>query len=396
MPRMRWLGLVVIVVVALLTINELRPVGAVAPIQTFADSQASPGSASPVPWPDGVQAALGAGDGVIAATPGVRPQPIASVAKVMTALVLLEAKPLQKGQAGPMITVGPEDITDYQTAKANGESVVEVQAGEQLTEAQALQGLLIPSGNNIATLLARWAYGSVDATVRHMNDRAKALGLTRTKFADVSGFSADTVSVPADLVRLGEVAMKDPVIEDVVGRPQVSLPVVGTAYNVNYALGQDGILGIKTGNIPQLGAIYLFAANQQLASGRKVTLFGVVQGLPTLDAAFSGARALLRAARATLAVRHVASRDETVGRYSLPWGGSSDVVAVEDLDILLWPGTVVRAKLEAAAVQPPVSPRTVVGKLHVTAGDGFYDLPVATVDQLYPPGRLARLTRVSW
>jgi hypothetical protein len=57
---------------------------------------------------------------------------------------------------------------------------------------------------------------------------------------------------------------------------------------------------------------------------------------------------------------------------------------------------VVRTALRAKSVVPPTSPRTPVGSLRVTAGDAAFDLPVANVDQLYPPGRLARLTRVTW
>jgi D-alanyl-D-alanine carboxypeptidase (penicillin-binding protein 5/6) len=396
MLRLRWLLPVALIVIVAAAFNELRPVGAVGATQSLPQPPSVPGTAQPVPWPSGAQGAIGAGDGVIAVSPGARPQPIASVAKVMMALAVLEAKPLQKGQDGPAVPVTADDVNEYQADKAATQSVVAVAAGEQLSELQALQALLIPSGNNIASLLARWAYGSVDAAVQHLNEKAAGLGLTHTRFADVSGFSPQTVSEPADLVRLGEIAMQDPVLSGIVGTGQVTLPVAGTSPNVNYALGQDGIIGVKTGNIPEGGAIYLFAASGALAGGRQVTLVGAVQGLSTLDLAFSAARTLLRAARASLVVEHVVSRNQTVGRYTLPWGGGTDIVATEDLDLLAWPGTVVRVQLRTAAVEPPVSPQTQVGRLHVTAGDGFYDVPVATTDQLYGPGRLARLTRITW
>jgi D-alanyl-D-alanine carboxypeptidase (penicillin-binding protein 5/6) len=313
----------------------------------------------------------------------------------MTALEVLELKPLQKGEDGPSITVGADDVAELQQDQADGQSVVTVQAGEQLSELQALEALLIPSGNNIATLLARWSAGSVGAMVQRMNGRARTLGMTRTTFADVSGFSASTVSVPADLVRLGQRAMADPVLATIVGMPQVSLPVAGTAYNVNYALGRDGIAGVKTGNIPQGGAIYLFAAAVPLP-GRTATLVGAVQGLPTLDLAFSGARALLAAARGSVRLVHVVSHLQTVGRYVLPWGGGSDVVAASDLDILVWPGTVVRLRLETQAVSAAVAQGSAVGTLHVTAGDATFDVPVTNADRLPGPGRLQRLTRITW
>jgi D-alanyl-D-alanine carboxypeptidase (penicillin-binding protein 5/6) len=395
--RPRWLGLVVLVLAVLLTVNYLRPVAAAAATLTVAASSQSEGSSPTLPWPDQGQGAIGAeGAGVIAASPSASPQPIASVAKVMTALVALDEKPLKEGEQGPVIPITADDVTGFQQEKANGESVVQVQAGEQLTEYQALQGLLIPSGNNVAALLGRWASGSLDAHVQRMNARAKALGLSHTTFTDVSGLSEKTVSVPADLVRLGQEALKNPVIASVVQQEQAVLPIAGTLPNVNYALGQEGIFGIKTGNITAGGAIYLFAGNVQLSTGTKIYLVGAVQGLSTLDGAFNAAKTLLRAARTSLQALHVVSKNQSVGRYDLPWGGGSDLVATQDLDVLVWAGTVVRTALRADAATPPVSPRTTLGSLHVTAGDAVFDLPVANADQLNPPGRLARLTRVTW
>jgi serine-type D-Ala-D-Ala carboxypeptidase (penicillin-binding protein 5/6) len=395
--KLHWLGLALLLVALALVVNEFRPVGAVSALQTIGSSTSAQGAAVPVPWPDSAQAAIGGEDsGALASSPNAQPRPIASVAKVMTALVVLDAKPLKDGKQGPTITISADDVTEYQQEKAAGESVVAVQVGELLSEYQALQGLLIPSGNNIAGLLARWASGSVDVHVQRMNAKAKALGLRRTTFADVSGLSEKTVSVPADLVRLGQEALKSPMLAGIVQQEQAVLPVAGLQPNVNYALGQEGIFGIKTGNIAAGGAIYLFAGNVQLSTGAKIYVVGAVQGLSTLDGAFNAAKALLRAARTGLQTLHVVSKNQTVGRYDLPWGGGSDVVATQDLDVLVWAGTVVRTALRADAVSPPVSPRTTVGSLHVTAGDAVFDLPVANADQLTPPGRLARLTRVTW
>ena len=384
------------VVLALLAVNEFRPVGAVEAAQTIASSTSST-AASPIPWPSGAQGAIGTANGnVIAATPGSHPAPIASVAKVMTAIVVLDVKPLKKGESGPSISITPADVTEYQQRQASKESVVAVQAGEQLTEYQALQGLLIPSANNLASLLARWTSGSLEAFVARMNDKARQLGLRGTTFADAAGSVDQTVSTPADMIRLGAAALNNPVLVDIVSQLQATFPVAGTKPNVNYALGQDGIFGIKTGNISSEGAIYLFAGNVQLASGSKTVMIGAVQGLPTLQAALDGGRAMLRAAHTSLELRHVVSRNQTVGRYSPPWGGGSDVVSSADLDILIWSGTVVRLKLETTAVSSALPASAEVGKLHVTAGDASYDVQVTTTDAIADPSFMSRLTRVGW
>lgn len=389
------LVLALVLLVALLaagTMNYLRPVPSLRAVQTFPKNSAG-GPASGLPWPAGAQAAVGVGSGVLAATADPRPLPIASVAKVMAALVTLQVRPLRKGEQGPIITITAADLADYQRRRADGESVVPVRVGEQLTEYQALQALLVPSGNNAATLLARWAAGSEEAFVTLMNAKARAMSLRQTSFADASGVSPATVSTPPDLIRLAEAAMADPVFAEIVAQPQADLPVAGRVYNVNYALGQDGIVGVKTGSSPQAGAVYLFAAPYRPPGLPPRLLFGAVQGLHTLDEAFAAARALLETLRLNLRVERVVARDQVVGRYTAPWGGSSQVVAVADLDLLLLPGTSVRADLRALPLRPPVSPRTVVGSLRVTAGEATYDVPVATAAQLYGPGRLWRLLR---
>ena len=391
------MGLAALLVVVAALVNEFRPVGAVAARQTISSSTGGYGGSARVPWPATGQAAIGGEEGgAIVSTPGVRPRPIASVAKVMTALVVLDEKPLVVGDQGPAIAVTPADVTEYQQEKAAQQSVVEVQAGEQLTEYQALEALLIPSGNNIASLLARWASGSVDAHVRKMNARAKAMGLNRTTFADVSGVSEKTVSVPSDLVRLGQAALDNGVLAGIVQEEQAVLPVAGLQVNVNYGLGQSGIFGIKTGNTPSGGAIYLFAGNVQMPGGNTIYMVGAVQGLPTLDQAFTAAKTLLAAAPASLRPVLVVSRNQKVGRYDLPWGGGSDVVTTRDLKVFTWGDTKVRASLQARAVSPPLSPGTHVGRLRVTAGDAVFEVPVTNVAELLAPGRLARLTRVTW
>ncbi|HXM55399.1 MAG TPA: D-alanyl-D-alanine carboxypeptidase, partial [Candidatus Dormibacteraeota bacterium] len=220
--RPRWVVAGVLALLALaLIVNELRPVGGVPARQTIGSSASAPGDATPVPWPNGAQAAFGGREnGVLASSPDARPRPIASVAKVMTALVVLQEKPLEENEDGPAITITPDDVTEFQQEAANKESVLPVAAGEQLTERQALQGLLIPSGNNVAALLARWASGSMDAHVQRMNARARELGMGHTTFADVSGLSEKTVSVPADLVRMGQAALDQPVLANIVQQAQ--------------------------------------------------------------------------------------------------------------------------------------------------------------------------------
>jgi D-alanyl-D-alanine carboxypeptidase (penicillin-binding protein 5/6) len=287
-------------------------------------------------------------------------------------------------------------VATYKPDAADQQSVVPVVAGEQLSEFATLQALLIPSGNNIAETLARWDAGSVDAFVAKMNQRAAALHLTRTTFADPAGASFQTVSTPTDLLALGMAAMQQEVLAQIVSLPEATLPVAGTVYNVNYSLGQSGIIGIKTGSGLNSGANFLFAAAATIG-GRPLTLYGSVMGQPTLDAAFTEAQALIGAMKGALSVRKVIAQNDVVGSYKTEWGSHTDLVATQDVILVEWPGMILRLRLDVQSptVDGPLAGGTSAGKLHVVLGDQQVDLPLVTASTLDPPGITWRLLRIS-
>ena len=175
------------------------------------------------------------------------------------------------------------DAAAYASDQRQGQSVVRVSAGERLTERQALEAMLIPSGNNIADMLARWDAGSGGAFVVKMNARARSLGLRRTRYADASGADPATVSTAGDQFRLTLRALQIPAFRQIVAMPQVTLPVAGVAYNVNSALGHDGIVGVKTGSSSTAGGCLAFAAIRTVA-GSQVMIVGVVLGVRATSA----------------------------------------------------------------------------------------------------------------
>ncbi|HSP10187.1 MAG TPA: hypothetical protein VLU92_11395 [Candidatus Dormibacteraeota bacterium] len=389
--------LLLVVLIAVGVWNYVRPVPAV-PATSFRPGQASvEGIAPALPWPGVGSAAVGAARlGLIATSGDVSPAPVASVAKVMTALVLLGDKPLALAEAGPALVITAQDVATYVKDAGEQQSVVPVSVGERLSEFEALEALLIPSGNNIAETLARWDAGSVAAFVTKMNQRAAALHLTHTTFADPAGVLTQTVSTPADLVALGMAAMQQDVLAQVVGLPQAILPVAGTVYNVNSALGQSGIIGIKTGSGLNLGASFLFAASATV-NGQPLTLYGCVMGQPTLDAAFSEAEALIGAMEPALSVRKVIARYDVAGDYETPWGTHSNLVATRDVTLVEWPGMIIRQRLDApaVAVDGTVPTGASEGKLHIVLGDQQVDVPLVTGGSLDPPGLWWRVTRIS-
>jgi serine-type D-Ala-D-Ala carboxypeptidase (penicillin-binding protein 5/6) len=239
-------------------------------------------------WPAHGQAAfIRTGESQVHAGPNQHPAAIASVAKVMTAYLVLRDHPLRPGENGPAITLTDADVADTDRRRGQEESVVSIAGEEQLTELQALQALLLPSANNIAAVLARWDGGSTSRFVAHMNATARALGMTHTRYTDPSGFDDATVSTAADQVRIVERAMRLPAFASIVATPSAALPVAGVVRNTNTLLGLDGFVGVKTGSDGAAGGCFAFRAIRRI-HGRWRAITGVVLGQPGHDRIAAG------------------------------------------------------------------------------------------------------------
>lgn len=247
-----------------------------------------------LPWPQTGQAAIALPTGATLSSPGpARPVPIASVAKMMTAYLVLRAHPLDG--AGFTVTITDPDVLDWRRRAANDESVVPVAAGEVLDERHLLEGLLLPSGNNIAVLLAVHDSGGVAAFVAKMNAAARSLGMRHTTYTDPSGLDPGTVSTARDQLVLLRAAMRNDEFAALVATRSAHLPVAGTVHNTNPLLGRDGFVGAKTGSDDAAGGCLAFVAIRPV-HGRRVTVLGVVlgqRGPRLVDAAAGAARALV-------------------------------------------------------------------------------------------------------
>jgi D-alanyl-D-alanine carboxypeptidase (penicillin-binding protein 5/6) len=246
------------------------------------DPPRRPASLGPVHWPQaGVSAADITGLGVVAGPGARRPVPIASVAKVMTAYLVLHDHPLSAGQQGPAIVVQAAEAAAYPAEVRSGESLVPVTAGERITERQALEALLLPSADNMAWILARWDAGSQARFVARMNATARALGMTATRYTDPSGLAASTISSAADQVILGSAAMRKPALAAIAAMRSAVIPVAGLVPNLNTLLGHGGIAGLKTGSDSAAGGCVLLAAWRDIrGSGHRILIVAAVLGQP--------------------------------------------------------------------------------------------------------------------
>lgn len=238
------------------------------------------GTAGPLPWPATGQAAWGLlGQGVVAASPDERPAPIASLTKMMTALIVLADRPLRLHQAGPILTMTEADARAWAWDVAAGDSSLRVMPGERLSEYQLLEALLIPSADNVARILATWAAGSRARFVAQMNAEARRLGLTETHYAGPSGLDPRTVSTASDQVRVAEAAMANPVVREIVDQSTAVVGSSGPVFGYNPLLGRLGVVGVKSGFTDAAAACLAIAARRQVG-GATTTVFVVDLGQP--------------------------------------------------------------------------------------------------------------------
>lgn len=325
---------------------------------------------SNLPWPTYGQAAFGLASGKVIATHGDQvPVPIASVAKVINALVILEKHPLSVGAAGPTITLGDQDAALYHKYIAIDGSVMPVRSGMQLTERQMLEALLLPSANNIADSLALWSFGSIDAYLTYANAYLQRQGLTNTRVGgDASGYLPDSVSTTSDLVKLGALAIKDVTLAEIVNQKTAVIPGVGTVRNYNNLLGTNGIIGVKTGNNDQNGGVFVGATTTQV-NGKTATLISAISGAPTLGTVLRDSGTFLAAVRTTFAETAIVQKDTVLGTYTLTNGSHIQAVAASDLSLTVLRGDTVKAQVTLEPINYNTKAGGTVGSVSVAATD---------------------------
>lgn len=348
---------------------------------------------APFPWPTAGSAAIGLADvGVLGATNDAKPVPLASVTKMMTALVILDGHPLQPGESGPTLTISHADVAEYLKQAGEDQSVVPVAEGETITLLQLLQGVLIASGNNMSDLLARWDAGSTEAFVAKMNAKAQALGMTQTRYADPSGISPASVGTASDQVRLALAAMHNPVFAQIVAMPSAELPVAGTIRTTNRILGRAEIVGIKTGTTDEAGGCFVFASMQTIGGARRMVV-GAVLGQRSIGDAFEASARLADAAPSSIRPGVVVSAGANVGTITSPWGASTEVRPAQDVTVLLWPGAQAATRAEIVTPSAPLAAGAEVGTVVAEVGGQRVTVPARAVQAIPGPGLLWRLFR---
>lgn len=404
-----WVPVLLLLAAVLAVVQALRPLPAAALARGDAAASFTLDGRFDVPWPEKGQAAVrvgGAGD--VGTFGEQKPVPIASVAKVMTAYVILKEHPLKKGESGPTVEIDAKTVAD---GTSENESRIEgLTAGSRYGQQDLLKMLMIPSANNIARLLARWDTGSDSeaAFVAKMNAEAKALGMTATTYTDPSGLDALTTSTATDQLKLAQAVMEFDAFRAIVQLPNATIPgLPGPIINNNGSLLLAGlsIKGIKTGSSSAAGGALMWAAYKTVGDKTPLVLGTMLDqhvagadpnGGNSLILVKDNSKKVIEAVREGLTAAGVVKKGQVVGYVDDGLGTRTPLVATQDAGTVAVPGQKVELSLAVGEKGIPREGRagTEIAVLTVGEGPGAAKVPVALQTDLSAPSLGAKLTRL--
>ncbi|MBP0461847.1 serine hydrolase, partial [Streptomyces montanisoli] len=392
-----WTPLVVLLAIIYVVVQGVRPLPEPSLALTAASTYRFDGSAPQLPWPSEGEGYLAApGLGTMDSFGEQKSVPVGSVAKIMTAYLVLKDHPLKVGQKGPSITIDKQAEQEGGLS-SEGESTLDtVKAGDKLSLKDALSALMVPSANNIARLLARWDGGTQAAFVKKMNAQAKALGMDNTTYTDPSGLKATTVSTAQDQVKLAEQVVGIPALMAITSLPQWTDPSGHTWRNWNTLVPYHGAIGIKTGTTTAAGGNLVFAAKKNV-DGKDQLVVGAIFGQhkpPIIDTVNAVSKTAMVAAENVLKRATVVKKGQVVGEVDDGMGGTTPVVATADAKAVGWGGLTEQLRLteESGGIPHSAKAGTRVGTLTVGNGLSSTKIPVALQKDLVEPGFGAKLS----
>ena len=287
--------------------------------------------------------------------------PPASVTKVMTMLLLMEAS--DRGEIS-YDTV----VTASERARSMGGSTIFLDTGEQMTINDLLKGIAVASGNDACVAVAEHLCGSVEAFVDRMNLRASELGMTDTHFVNCNGLDADGhVSSAMDIAIMSRELMKH---TDIYRYTTIWMDSLRDGAfqlaNTNKLIRfYDGATGLKTGSTNN--ALCCVAAT---AKRDDLHLIAVVMGSPTSQARFNSARSLLDYGFASFAAVSLGTEGEIVRSEKVNKGTKAEVglSPAANTSALLPKDQIAKVETEitVSPLSAPIEKGQVIGEMRAT------------------------------
>ncbi len=344
----------------------------------------------------GADAYLGEGASGIWSSSGTGdPRPIASITKLITAMVILDTVPLASADdPGPTITFTKADHDLYDRYYVQGATIAPMPTGTAMSLHDALAAMLIPSASNYAEALSSRIFGSQNAFLAATRSWLSAHGLTGTTITEPTGISPRNTSTPADLLAIGKLAAAHPAIAQIVATSSISLPGAGQLYNTNGLLGTSGITGLKTGTLGEGTYSLLYTATLDVGAADPLAVTGVILGGDSRESVNAGAIAVLDGIRAGFHEVPLATSGQEVGTISTPWGSTAQLVIGESASIFTWSDTPIVVTMDIKT-PPTYQDGSVVGTVTWTAGPNTVTAPVTIQGSIDQPSEWWRLTHPS-
>ncbi|WP_285137676.1 D-alanyl-D-alanine carboxypeptidase [Microbacterium sp. lyk4-40-TSB-66] len=367
----------------------LWPLNAVAPTTRAVGVQPAAAPAASPAWPAEGEAAI-AIDGVAETltTGATAPESIASITKVVTALVVLDRLPLAPGEQGPSYAFTQTDSADYWQYRARGESSLDVPVDGSLTELQMLQGMLIASANNYAQRLATDLFGTDAEFSAAANQYLAERGIEGITIVNPTGIEEGNTATPAALIALAERALANPVIAEIVRTRELTLPGAGTFSNGNALLADPGVVGIKTGT---LDAWNLLTAKDITVGDATIRAYAAVLGQPGPDTRNQATRDLFARIEQELQPTPSVTAGTVVGKVETRWSDDIDLVTTADATVVLWNGGAAQASASFDLGEATDS-GTTVGTFTATGPVDADTVDVRLAGEIEPPSPWWRLT----
>lgn len=333
--------------------------------------------------------------GIWATSGGDKPRPIASITKLITTLVILDAKPLKNADdPGPTITFSKADHALYDKYYVQNATIAAMPTGSSLSLHDALETMLVASACNYAEAVAGWAFGSqwgfVQATKKWLSEH----GLTHTTIVEPTGLDPRNVSSPSDLIALARIAVQNPAVVQIAAMKTLQVPGIDPVTNTNDLLGWNGIDGLKTGTLDGYGSNLLYTSKLDVGLPEPLSIIGVQLGGYSRSAANAEVDTLLTSIREGFHEVVVAEQSQVVGTYTTVWGEKARMVIGQNATLLTWSDTPVTSTIDVTTVTTGHDGDQ-IGTVTYTAGTATATVPVLLEGGISAPDSWWRLTHPS-
>jgi D-alanyl-D-alanine carboxypeptidase (penicillin-binding protein 5/6) len=331
--------------------------------------------------------------GILASAGGDAAVPMASISKLITAMVILNAKPLNSAtEAGPTLTFDKNDHDLYDKYYLLNATIAAMPTGSSMSEHDALETMLVVSACNYAEAISDWAFGSQGAFLSATKKWLAANGMTHTTMVESTGIDAHNVSSPSDLIALGKLAMANPAVVSMVAKTSLDIPFLQGIANTNDLLGRDGVTGLKTGTLDGYGSNLLFSASVPVTGlTAPLTVVGVVLGGATRESVDADVTKLIDSLKAGFHQVPVATFQQAVGTYATPWGASAKMVLAHAASVYTYSNTPITSTMTTTTLTTGTSGEK-VGSVTWKAGISSVTVDVVLDGGIAPPTAWWRLT----